>query len=85
MKAEDFIKKHFPGIEKETWYPAIAAIAEGYGKHILENLQGDEKRIQDLQTYVLQLATLLSRPQIKFFLSQNEIDAIMQILKTIKQ
>ncbi len=36
MEVEEFIKTHFKGIEKETWYPAIAAIAEGYAKHKLE-------------------------------------------------
>lgn len=30
--AEEFVKKHFPGLEKETWYPVIIAIAEGYAK-----------------------------------------------------
>jgi len=35
MKAEQFIKDHFKGIEKETWYSAIVAIAEGYAKHCI--------------------------------------------------
>lgn len=34
--AEEFVKEHFKGIEKETWYPAIVSIAEGYGKYLLE-------------------------------------------------
>jgi hypothetical protein len=37
MSIEEFIKQHFPGLEKETWHPAIVAIAEGYYKHKTEN------------------------------------------------
>lgn len=40
--AEEFVKEHFKGIEKETWYPAIVSIAEGYGKYLLTE---NEKRI----------------------------------------
>lgn len=40
--AEEFVKEHFKGIEKETWYPAIVSIAEGYGKYLIEQ---HEKRI----------------------------------------
>jgi len=39
MTAEQFIKHHFKGIEKETWYPAIVAIAEGYAKHEMKKLK----------------------------------------------
>ena len=40
MKAEEFLQQHFPGIEKETWYPAIVALAEGYSKQFaIEQLQ----------------------------------------------
>ncbi len=35
--AESFIKRHFNGIEKELWYPAIVAICEGYAKKVIEN------------------------------------------------
>lgn len=38
MKAEDFVKSKFKGIEKETWYPAIVVIAEGYAKQELKNI-----------------------------------------------
>ncbi len=37
MDAEEFVKHHFPGIENETWYPAIVAISEGYLKYKTEN------------------------------------------------
>ena len=43
MKAETFIKRHFPGIEKETWYPVIVAIAEGYARHELKELKTVEE------------------------------------------
>ena len=36
MTAENFAKKHFKGIEKETWYPAIVAIAEGYAQQEID-------------------------------------------------
>lgn len=33
--AEDFIKHHFPNIDKQTeWYPALVAVADGYAKYI---------------------------------------------------
>ena len=32
MKAEDFVKNHFKGIEDDTYYPAIVAIAEGFAE-----------------------------------------------------
>ena len=35
---EEFAKKHFNGLEKETWYPAIIALMEGYRKHVLTSL-----------------------------------------------
>jgi hypothetical protein len=34
MSAEEFIQKHFPWLEKETWYPVIVAIAEGYASYL---------------------------------------------------
>lgn len=43
MNAEEFIKSHFKGIEKETWYPAIVAIAEGYAKHLLDEKNTSSK------------------------------------------
>lgn len=33
LPAEQYIKKHFPGIESETWYPVIVAIAESYASY----------------------------------------------------
>lgn len=39
MTAENFMKKHFNGIEKETWYPAIVALAEGYKKQELKSTE----------------------------------------------
>lgn len=39
MTAEQFVKHHFKGIEKETWFPAIVAIAEGYAKQEVKPIQ----------------------------------------------
>ena len=39
MTAEQFMMKHFNGIEKETWYPAIVALAEGYAKQEAKTTQ----------------------------------------------
>lgn len=44
MTAEQFVKSHFSGIEKETWYPAIVAIAEGYGKNQYNQAIEDAQR-----------------------------------------
>lgn len=33
QSAEDFFKERFIGIEGETWFPAIVALAEGYAKY----------------------------------------------------
>jgi len=48
MEAEEFIKTHFKGIEKETWYPAIVAITEGFGKNQYNTAIKDcQKRLSD--------------------------------------
>jgi len=39
MKAEEFMMKNFAGIEKETWFPAIVALAEGYAKQEVKPIQ----------------------------------------------
>ena len=33
---EEFAQRHFPGIEKEAWYPPIIAIGTGYIKYLQE-------------------------------------------------
>lgn len=43
MTSEEFVKHHFKGIENETWYPAIVAIAEGYAKQEVKSI---ERRIK---------------------------------------
>lgn len=43
MSSEEFVKHHFTGIEKETWYPAIVAIAEGYAK---QEVKAVERKIK---------------------------------------
>jgi len=42
-------------------------------------------RNKELEKNVLQLATLLSKPQIKFFLKKEETEGIMEILKKISE
>lgn len=32
MTAEQFIKSHFKGIEKETWFPAMVVFSEEYAE-----------------------------------------------------
>lgn len=39
MTPEQFIQNHFPGLEKETWYPTIVAIAEGYSKALTAEVE----------------------------------------------
>lgn len=33
MTAEQFIKSHFKGIEKETWFPAMVVFSEEYAEY----------------------------------------------------
>lgn len=39
MTSEEFVKHHFKGVEKETWYPAIVAIAEGFAKQEVKSIE----------------------------------------------
>ena len=35
LSAEEFIKLHFPDIDKKTeWFPAMVAVADGYAKYL---------------------------------------------------
>ena len=44
--AEEYVKKHFPGIAKETWFPVIVAVAESYSMYThLKSDHYDEKLI----------------------------------------
>jgi hypothetical protein len=44
---EEFAKRHFPGIEKETWYPAIIAIGEEYAKQAIVNHEAKHMKLYD--------------------------------------
>lgn len=39
---QSWIQGHFPGIEKETWYPAIGAIADGWAKNKTSQLAAEK-------------------------------------------
>jgi len=47
MTAEEFVKKHFNGIENNTeWYPAIVSIAEGYSWHINRKILKENEQLK---------------------------------------
>jgi hypothetical protein len=62
--------------EVEKWSSRTNDLVNG-------DMAGLITRNKELEKNVLQLATLLSKPQIKFFLSKEETEGIMEIL--IKQ
>lgn len=35
LSAEEFINLHFSGLEKDVWYPAFVAIAQGYAGYLI--------------------------------------------------
>ena len=55
LSSEEWIKSHFKEIEKLTWYPPMAALADGYAKYraIKEfedflDITGEEYHLRDL-------------------------------------
>lgn len=50
---EEYTKENFPGIEKETWYPVIVAVADAYAKYIaLLNLQLEANRLANFADWL---------------------------------
>lgn len=71
MTAETFLKQHFNGIEKETWYPAIVALAEGYAN---SQTEAKDKEIGELKKKYEDAFELI-----------NELDGIYNIHPTTKR
>jgi hypothetical protein len=49
---EDFAKGHFPGIEKETWYPAIGAIGMGFAD---QQCKAKDEELREANRYIVKL------------------------------
>ena len=59
MNAEEFVKKHFKGLEDESMYIPIVAIAEGYAKYYHElkvnkSNESIDMYIQDQENHIIE-------------------------------
>jgi hypothetical protein len=82
MTAEEFTQIHFPGLEKETWYPVIVSLMEGYNKVAAKYNENDMKqafiagkdRGSDVARAVIAKDhTLISMPSFEEFMKHNYI------------
>jgi hypothetical protein len=59
---EDFAKGHFPGIEKETWYPAIGAIGMGFAD---QQCKAKDEELREANRYIELSKNALKRNEFK--------------------